>query len=157
LVYEEFSSTLFAISGSFVPSSTLTKFVMSRSINIVAGSNCFELVLLFQRSPIQIRQQVLPNDTLVEVFNYSERADLDQWGIVCLQYDAAAQRAEPLRQVTSVALQYEATKRIYEARFYDKKLDEPVSFWNASESFVTALCRPYFLYLGPVKLSPPFN
>ncbi|KAH7722981.1 hypothetical protein AAVH_09453 [Aphelenchoides avenae] len=107
---------------------------------------------------IPTRQQVLPTDTLLDIFDASERTDLDAWNIVSRQYIQLIRRAKPLRTVDEVTLSRDGRKKVYRTVFFYVDEDErQLELWDASSNAADHLAFFFlalrFCYIdGPLKI-----
>ncbi|KAH7698110.1 hypothetical protein AAVH_34802, partial [Aphelenchoides avenae] len=104
------------------------------------------------------RQQVLPTDTLLDIFDASERTDLDAWNIVSRQYIQLIRRAKPLRTVDEVTLSRDGRKKVYRTVFfYVDEEERQLELWESSSNAADHIAF-FFLALrfchidGPLKI-----
>ncbi|KAH7715389.1 hypothetical protein AAVH_17223, partial [Aphelenchoides avenae] len=100
-------------------------------------------------------RDVLPKETIVDVFDFSTREDLDDWTTVSRKFHKSTQNAQPLRRVHRVTLtcrevtcpSHFIKRKQYEAVFYLKGTDEPQDgrvAKNFIEPDVISICTPFF-------------
>ncbi|KAH7707566.1 hypothetical protein AAVH_25200 [Aphelenchoides avenae] len=88
-----------------------------------------------KKAKIELRQQVLPSDTLLDVFNFSGRRDLDKRIVVSRQYYSVIQRAQPLRRVEDVLFYYDSYNKEYRAVFRYAQHGRTIAVRKFSKAF----------------------
>ncbi|KAH7716683.1 hypothetical protein AAVH_15865 [Aphelenchoides avenae] len=69
----------------------------------------------------KVRQQVLPAESLLDVFNYVDRRTLDGANVVSYAYNTAAQQASPLRRVKNAHLFLNPRDQTFHVTVYFKR------------------------------------